>query len=88
MKTHKTSKHEVHKCKSCTDIFSTLVKVLKHVAKDHSKSVTEHEAREKENLRPGPALETTALHRILLKSGHTGGQILAPRDFTHVCPPV
>ena len=55
MKTHMTTKHEVHKCKSCTDIFTTLVEVLKHVAKDHSKSVTEHEAREKENLRPGPA---------------------------------
>ena len=47
------------------DIFPTLVEVLKHFAKDPSKtltltltltkSVTEHEAREKENMRPGPA---------------------------------
>ena len=55
MKKHMTAKHEVHKCKCCNDIFPTLVEVLKHVAKEHSKSVTEHEAKENEKVRPGPA---------------------------------
>ena len=54
MKKHMTAKHEVHKCKCCNDIFPTLVEVLKHVAKEHSKSVTEHEAKENEKVRPGP----------------------------------